>query len=110
MRLLIWSIAAPYCGSLIDEFAGLNIPRAFYPRGGAPLTMRASLITLPQVSENLHIQVQEVELTLRCLFLQRSHALLDGTPGIVGCVPVSRFPGLNAQFSRSWEKLCVASL
>jgi hypothetical protein len=59
MRLLIWSITAPYCGSLIDEFAGLNISRAFYPGGGAPLTMRASLITLPQISNNLqsHLQI-----------------------------------------------------
>lgn len=57
MRFLIWSIAAPYCGSLIDKFAGLNIPWAFYPCGGAPLTMRASLITLPQVSNNLQIYV-----------------------------------------------------
>lgn len=50
------------------------------------------------------------ELTLRCLFLQRSQALLDGTPGIVGFVPISRSPELSARFLRSWGKLHFASL
>ena len=46
MGLLVWSIATPYSRSLINKFAGLNISRALYSSSGAPLTVRAGLITL----------------------------------------------------------------
>ena len=46
MRLLIWSIATSYSGTLIDKLASLNVAWTFYSRGAASLTVRSRFIAL----------------------------------------------------------------
>lgn len=83
----IRGISPPDRGTLVYKFACLNISRAFHPGIDAALTPRTGLVTLNRSARSRFCRVDShegrSETTFRCLFLHRSHALLEGTPGMV---------------------------
>lgn len=83
MTLLVGSISTSHRRPLVNEFTGLHITRAFHACGGAPLTGWTSLIALLPLANRS--RTPHLALTFICLFLHRSHALFEGTPGIVSC-------------------------
>ena len=85
MTLLVRSISTPYRRALVNEFPRLDITWTFHAGTGTALALWSCLITLISISILDRQQSIAVawKLTLTCLFLHRSHALLDGTPGIL---------------------------
>lgn len=92
MCLLIRSIATPYSRPLVNELVSLNITWAFHACGRAALASRTCLITLHPSTTGAKTRHKRLSQTLRCLFLHRSQALFEGTPGIVYCARAKRFP------------------
>ena len=85
MTLLVWSISTPDCRALVDKFPRLDITWTFHAGTGTALALWSCLITLILVSISYRYQRTAItsKPTLTCLFLHRSHALFDGTPGIL---------------------------